>query len=77
MSTRISCRAAWRQRAMIAIALSSDPKLLIADEPMMALDVTIQAQIVDLLLDVTAKRGTALLFITHDLGVVAEACSRC
>ena len=65
-----------RQRAMIAIALVCEPKLLIADEPTTALDVTIQAQIIDLLLDLSAKQGTALLFITHDLGVIAETCTR-
>jgi peptide/nickel transport system ATP-binding protein len=65
-----------RQRAMIAIALVCEPKLLIADEPTTALDVTIQAQIIDLLLDLSAKSGTALLFITHDLGVIAETCTR-
>ncbi|MCC6718998.1 MAG: ABC transporter ATP-binding protein [Acetobacteraceae bacterium] len=65
-----------RQRAMIAIALVCEPRLLIADEPTTALDVTIQAQIIDLLLAQSARSGTALLFITHDLGVVAETCTR-
>ncbi|WP_372094975.1 ABC transporter ATP-binding protein [Tistrella mobilis] len=65
-----------RQRAMIAIALACNPKLLIADEPTTALDVTIQAQIIDLLVDLSETTGTALLFITHDLGVVAETCTR-
>ena len=65
-----------RQRAMIAMALICGPKLLIADEPTTALDVTVQAQITDLLLDMSERLGTALLFITHDLGVVAETCTR-
>ena len=65
-----------RQRAMIAIALACEPALLVADEPTTALDVTVQAQIIDLLLDRAAESGSALLFITHDLGVVAEACTR-
>lgn len=65
-----------RQRAMIAIALSCQPKLLIADEPTTALDVTIQAQILKLVLELNRELHTSVIFITHDLGVVAEICSR-
>ena len=65
-----------RQRAMIAMALAPGPQLLIADEPTTALDVTIQAQILDLLRRLQAERGMAVLLITHDLGVVAELCHR-
>ncbi len=61
-----------RQRVMIAMALACDPKLLIADEPTTALDVTIQAQILSLMRELQRQRGTAILFITHDLGVVRE-----
>ena len=61
-----------RQRAMIAMALSCNPKLLIADEPTTALDVTIQAQILELMKDLREKINTAIIFITHDLGVIAE-----
>jgi peptide/nickel transport system ATP-binding protein len=61
-----------RQRAMIAMALANEPKLLIADEPTTALDVTVQAQILSLLQDLQSRLGTAIIIITHDLGVVAE-----
>jgi oligopeptide transport system ATP-binding protein len=65
-----------RQRAMIAMALACEPKVLIADEPTTALDVTIQAQILGLLRELVADRDTALVLITHDLGVVAGMCER-
>ncbi|MDO3410813.1 ABC transporter ATP-binding protein [Saccharibacillus sp. CPCC 101409] len=65
-----------RQRVVIAMALAANPKLLIADEPTTALDVTIQAQILELMKDLQAKIGTAIIFITHDLGVVAKMADR-
>jgi peptide/nickel transport system ATP-binding protein len=65
-----------RQRVMIAMALACNPKLLIADEPTTALDVTIQAQILNLMLELKERTGAAVILITHDLGVVAETCRR-
>src|SRR4029434_1280178 len=65
-----------RQRVMISMALANEPDLLIADEPTTALDVTIQAQILKLLKSLQAKYGMALLFITHDLGIVRKVADR-
>jgi peptide/nickel transport system ATP-binding protein len=65
-----------RQRVVIALALAAEPKLIVADEPTTALDVSIQAQIIELLKRVCKERGAAVMLITHDMGVIAEACDR-
>ncbi|MFT3917818.1 MAG: ABC transporter ATP-binding protein [Anaeromyxobacteraceae bacterium] len=65
-----------RQRVMLAMALANDPSLLFCDEPTTALDVTVQRQVLDLILELVRERGTGLLFITHDLAVVANMCTR-
>ena len=65
-----------KQRAVIAMALAADPELIVADEPTTALDVTVQAQIIQLLVELVRDRGLSLMLITHDMGVVAQACDR-
>jgi oligopeptide/dipeptide ABC transporter ATP-binding protein len=65
-----------RQRVMIAMALSCDPKLLIADEPTTALDVTVQKEVLDLMSNLQKRMGTAIVLISHDLGVIAETCNK-
>lgn len=65
-----------RQRAMIAIAMACDPALLIADEPTTALDVTVQKEVLELMLDLQQRTGTAIILISHDLGVIAETCDK-
>ena len=65
-----------KQRIVIAIALAADPDLIIADEPTTALDVTVQAQIIELLVQLVRQRGMALMLVTHDMGVIAQACDR-
>ena len=74
--TRTRCRGGQAQRVMIAMALALNPQLLIADEPTTALDVTIQAQILDLMRDLRTRWDTSVILITHDLGVIAEMADR-
>ena len=75
-NTRMNCSGGMRQRAMIAMAIACKPKLLIADEPTTALDVTIQAQILQLMTNLKEQLDTSIILISHNLGVIASSCSR-
>ena len=75
-SIHMNFQVVWKQRVMIAIALVGSPSIVIADEPTTSLDVTIEAQILDVLKNLQKTLGTSIILITHDLGVIAKLCDR-